>query len=340
MGALLRPGSTSVTKVGQDDGRLRPPTLGGSDDLDVGLRRALPGHDCPIITRFMRIDGTVALVTGSERGLGAALARLLARRGARVVASGLAREPLERLRATIAGEGGQALALPCDIRDQAQITSLVTEVTRIYGGVDLLVNNAGVTAGGDIRLLSEADWERVLQVNLLGSIRMVSAVLPGMLARRHGAILNVASAAGLAAPALWIPYATSKFALIGFSEGLHAALRPRGILVSVACPMWIETDMLTSVTPRLGDPPPPTAAVDALRSWGWLTSRVRGRPMLPETAAQRMVRGVERERFMIYTHRMTRLLVAARALAPEVFARLWRHVNEFDERRHRHAPPR
>jgi len=289
----------------------------------------------------MRIDGTVAVVTGAERGLGAALARVLARRGARVVASGLAREPLEQLCATIEGDGGRALALPCDVRDQTQITALVTEVDRLCGRIDLLVNNAGVTAGGDIRLLAEADWEGVLQVNLLGSARMVRAVLPGMLARRQGTILNVASAAGLAAPALWIPYAASKFALVGFSEGLHAALRPHGILVSVACPMWVETDMLTSVIPKLADPPlPKAAAARAPRGWAWLTSHVPGRHMAPETAAQRMVRGIERERFMIYTHRTTHLVVVARALAPELFARLWQRVNEFDERRHRQPPLR
>jgi NAD(P)-dependent dehydrogenase (short-subunit alcohol dehydrogenase family) len=287
----------------------------------------------------MRIDGTVALVTGADGGLGAALARVLARRGARVVASGLTRESLEQLCARIEGEGGQALALTCDVRDHGQITALVAEVGRLHGCIDLLVNNAGVTAGGDIRLVADADWEQVIQVNLLGSVRMVKAVLPGMLARRRGTLLNVASAAGLAAPALWIPYAASKFALVGFSEGLHAALRPHGIMVSVACPMWIETDML-SVTPRLADPPLLTAAVArAPRGWAWLTSHVPGRHMTPETAAQRIVKGIERERFMIYTHRMTHLAVAARALAPELFARLWRRVNEFDERRHRHSPP-
>ena len=287
----------------------------------------------------MRIDGTVALVTGAERGLGAALACVLARRGARVVASGLARESLEALCARIERDGGRALAWPCDVRDQGQIAALVAAVDRLYGGIDLLVNNAGVTVGGDIRLLVDADWERVFQVNLLGSARMVRAVLPGMLDRRRGTILNIASAAGLAAPALWIPYAASKFALIGFSEGLHAALRPHGIFVSVACPMWIETDMLTSVSPRLAEPPVPTAAgARAPRGWAWLTSHVPGRHMTPEKAAERMVRGIERERFMIYTHRMTHLLVAARALAPELFARLWRRVNEFDERRHRHPP--
>jgi NAD(P)-dependent dehydrogenase (short-subunit alcohol dehydrogenase family) len=204
----------------------------------------------------MRIEGSVAIVTGAERGLGQALAMELARRGARVVASGLARESLERLRATIESTGGHALAVACDVRDPGQITTLVAEATRTLGAPDLLVNNAGVTLGGDIRLISERDWEQALEVNLLGAVRMVKAVMPGMLSQHRGAIVNVASAAGLAAPALWIPYAASKFALVGFSEGLHAALRPQGIMVSVVCPMWIQTEMLTSMKPQLVDASP------------------------------------------------------------------------------------
>ena len=288
----------------------------------------------------MHVEGRVAIVTGAERGLGRALAMELARRGARVVASGLAREPLERLCATIEGTGGRALALACDVRDPGQITTLVAEVTRTFGAPDLLVNNAGVTLGGDIRLISEQDWTQALEVNLLGAVRLVKAVVPGMLSQKRGAIVNVASAAGLAAPALWIPYAASKFALIGFSEGLHAALRPQGITVSVVCPMWIQTEMLTDIKPQLVD----TSARDPAAprtspGWAWLTSRARGRPMAPETAARRIVRGIERERFMIYTHRATRLFVAARALAPELFARVWQRVNEIDERRRRRATP-
>lgn len=286
----------------------------------------------------MHIGGSVAIVTGAERGLGRALAMELARRGARVVASGLAGEPLERLRATIEGTGGHALALACDVRDPGQITTLVGEATRTLGAPDLLVNNAGVTLGGDIRLVSEEAWEQALEVNLLGAVRMVKAVVPGMLSQKRGAIVNVASAAGLAAPALWIPYAASKFALVGFSEGLHAALRPQGIMVSVVCPMWIQTEMLTSMQPQLVDASPrDPAARWTSPGWAWLTSRARGHPMALETAARRIVRGIERERFMIYTHRTTRLLVAARALAPELFARLWQRVNEIDERRHRRA---
>ena len=288
----------------------------------------------------MRIEGTVALITGAERGLGRALVVTLAGRGARVVASGLGPEPLDTLRATVEATGGQARAIPCDVRDQAQVTTLVEAVQAAFGRIDLLVNNAGITLGGDIRRLSEDDWDRVLDVNLRGAVRMVHAVLPSMLARGCGSIVNIASAAGLVAPALWIPYAASKFALVGFSEGLRAAPRPRGIVVSVACPMWIETDMLTRATPRLVQPLRRDAASGRTSpGWTWLTSRARGRPMAAETAARRIVRGIERERFMIYTHRTTRLLVAARALAPHLFSRLWEHANEIDERKRHEAAP-
>jgi len=202
----------------------------------------------------------------------------------------------------------------------------------------VLVNNAGITVGGDIRLISESDWDRVFDINLRGAVRVIDAVLPTMITRGRGYIVNIASAAGLVAPALWIPYAASKFALVGFSEGLRAALRARGIAVSVACPMWIQTDMLTSVRPQLVDAASRCGTSQPMaRAWIQLMSRLRGHPMAPETAARRIIRGVERERFMIYTHRTTRLVVSARALAPNVFARLWQYANEIDERCRREA---
>ena len=137
-------------------------------------------------------------------------------------------EELCKLQAQIAGEGGQAIVVACDVREEAPVRRLVQEVLATYGRVDILINNAGITLGGDLRLLSDQDWERVLSVNLWGVIRMVRAVLPHMLERGSGYIVNIASAAGLVAPALWIPYSTSKFAVVGFSEGLCAAFRPKG----------------------------------------------------------------------------------------------------------------
>jgi NAD(P)-dependent dehydrogenase (short-subunit alcohol dehydrogenase family) len=288
------------------------------------------------------IKGKVAVVTGAGRGIGRALSAELARRGARVVLAGLNQYELDTLQAHIAGEGGQAIALVCDVREEVPIRQLIQEVLSAYGQVDILINNAGITLGGDLRLLSDQDWERALSVNLWGVIRMVRAVLPHMLERGTGYIVNIASAAGLVAPALWIPYSTSKFAVVGFSEGLCAAFRSKGIGVSVVCPMWVQTDLLKGPSPRLAESHTPCTTPLSrrlARAWGWLVAHIPGRQMTVEVAAERILRGIEREQFLVYTHGWTHLLILARAIAPQTFSRLWNLVNAIDEERHRLEVP-
>jgi NAD(P)-dependent dehydrogenase (short-subunit alcohol dehydrogenase family) len=288
------------------------------------------------------IQGKVTLVTGAGRGIGRALSVELAHRGARVVLAGLNQDELDKLQAQIAGEGGQAIALACDVCEEAPVRQLVHDVLAAYGKVDILINNAGITLGGDLRLLSDQDWERVMSVNLWGVIRMVRAVLPHMLERGTGYIVNIASAAGLVAPALWIPYSTSKFAVVGFSEGLCAAFRPKGIGVSVVCPMWVQTDILKGTPPKLAElhaPRTTPVSRSLAHAWEWLVGHLPGRQMAVEVAAQRIIRGIEREQFLVYTHGWTRLLVLARAIAPQVFSRLWNFVNSIDEERHRIGTP-
>jgi NAD(P)-dependent dehydrogenase (short-subunit alcohol dehydrogenase family) len=245
--------------------------------------------------------------------------------------AGLDQTELDKLRSQLASEGGEAIAVACDVREEGPVRRLVQEVLATYGTVDILINNAGITLGGDLRLLSDQDWERVLSVNLWGVMRMARAVLPHMLERGAGYIVNIASAAGLVAPGLWIPYATSKFAVVGFSEGLCAAFRPKGVGVSVVCPMWVQTDILKGPAPKLAAAQTPRATT------GWVVRHLPGREMSVERAAQRIIRGIEREQFFVYTHGWTRLLVLARAFAPQAFSRLWNRVNALDEERHRIA---
>jgi NAD(P)-dependent dehydrogenase (short-subunit alcohol dehydrogenase family) len=290
----------------------------------------------------VQVKDKVVVVTGAGRGIGRALSVELARRGARVVLAGLHHEELCKLQAQIAAGGGQAIALACDVREQAPVHQLLLDVLAAYGHIDILINNAGITLGGDLRLLSDQDWERVLSVNLWGVIRMVRAVLPHMLERGSGYIVNIASAAGLVAPALWIPYASSKFAVVGFSEGLCAAFRPKGIGVSVVCPMWVQTDILQGPPPKLTALDVPGATPVGRRlapAWGWMVGHLPGRQITADVAAQRIIRGLEREQFLVYTHGWTRLLVLARAIAPQTFSRLWNHVNAIDEARHRIGAP-
>lgn len=254
-----------------------------------------------------------------------------------MVATGLHQDELDKLKAEISAAGGQAIIERCDVRADVDVRHAVERALATYGRVDILVNNAGVTLGGDVRLLSDEEWERVLNVNLWGAIRTIRAVLPHMFEQKGGYIVNVASAAGLVAPALWIPYAVSKFAVVGLSEGLCAAVRPKGIGVSVVCPMWVQTDILQG-------PPPNLFASSARRTpaerrlgriFGWLLQQFPGREMTAERVALRILRAIERERLFVYTHRGTRLIMLARAVAPEIFSRTWDRINVLDEARHR-----
>jgi NAD(P)-dependent dehydrogenase (short-subunit alcohol dehydrogenase family) len=290
----------------------------------------------------VQITGKTVLLTGAGGGIGRALSLELVRRGARVALADVDPSGLDALQAEIEARGGQAVTLGCDVRDEGRVQNMVHDALVACGTLDILINSAGVTLGGDIKLLSEEDWERVFSINLWGVVRTVRAVLPHMLERGSGYIVNIASAAGLVAPALWIPYATSKFAVVGFSEGLCAAVRPKGIGVSVVCPMWVQTDLIKGPLPRLSESPGPrpTPVGPRLgRAAAWLAERLPGRQMTTETAARRIIRGIERERFLVYTHRWTWLIVLGRAIAPEIFSRLWDRVNDIDEARHRARGP-
>jgi NAD(P)-dependent dehydrogenase (short-subunit alcohol dehydrogenase family) len=192
--------------------------------------------------------GQVALVTGGGRGIGRAIAVALARAGAKVAV--LARSP-EQLAGTAAGitaAGGRAVALPADVTDQAAVEAAVAEAERQLGPVDLLVNNAGV--GGPVGPLAESDpdaWWRCVEVNLRGPLLCSRAVLPGMVARRRGRIVNVASGAGTRAIPHLSAYVASKSALIRLTENLAAEVREADVSVFAIQPGTVRTTMAEAV---------------------------------------------------------------------------------------------
>jgi 3-oxoacyl-[acyl-carrier protein] reductase len=194
---------------------------------------------------FCRLDGRVALVTGGSRGIGAAIARELARAGARVAVNYRAgREPAEEL----AGEVG-GIAVAADVADAADVTGLVETVERDLGEIDLLVNNAGITRDTLIARMTDDDWAQVIDTNLRGAFLTCRAVSRKMLRRRAGAIVNISSVVGVHGNPGQANYAASKAGIIGMTKALARELGSRSVRANAVAPGYVATE-LTDALPE------------------------------------------------------------------------------------------
>lgn len=194
----------------------------------------------------------VAIVTGASSGIGAATARELGRRGARVVLAARRVDELEAQAQAIRGAGGEAMAIPTDVADSAQLTRLVRRTVGAFGQVDVLVNNAGANWSRPFATTSPDEVARLLKVNLLGAMLLTRAVLPEMLERRHGAIISVGSLSGRVA--MEPLYSATKYGLRGFSLALRRQITGSGVSVSLVSPGNIRTAMTSNVRARLPEP--------------------------------------------------------------------------------------
>jgi NADP-dependent 3-hydroxy acid dehydrogenase YdfG len=198
------------------------------------------------------IAGSVAIVTGASSGIGAATARELARRGARVVLAARRQEELHAEVEAISAAGGTAMSVPTDVTDAKQLQMLVEKTEIAYGRIDVLVNNAGVSWRQSL-VRSEADeLDRVLAVDLIAAMQLTRVVLPGMLERRDGAIISVGSLSGRVA--MEPVYSAAKFGLRGFSLALRRQIAGSGVSVSLVSPGNIRTAMTRHVSGSLPEP--------------------------------------------------------------------------------------
>ncbi len=194
----------------------------------------------------MRIDlgGRVAVVTGSTRGIGRAIAETLAGAGATVAVVGRDLERAERAAQEI---GGTARGFACDVSDVAQAAQLVADAEAAFGSVDVLVNNAGLTRDGLLLRMKDDDWQAVIDANLRGAFATTRAAARGMMKRRWGRIINVASVVGISGNAGQANYAASKAGLIGFTKSVAKELGSRNVLANVVAPGLVETDMTAAM---------------------------------------------------------------------------------------------
>jgi NAD(P)-dependent dehydrogenase (short-subunit alcohol dehydrogenase family) len=191
-----------------------------------------------------RFDGQVALITGGGRGLGRAFAEALAQAGAIVAIVARSADQLRDVAQAIEQAGGRALVFAADVTDRQAIERVVAEIERQLGHIDLLVNTAGVfRALGSIAEVDPDDWWREVEINVRGTFLCTRAVLPGMLARSRGRIINIASAAGLQALPTTSAYCLSKTAVIRFSESLTLENGDRGVCAFAMHPGTVRTPM-------------------------------------------------------------------------------------------------
>jgi NAD(P)-dependent dehydrogenase (short-subunit alcohol dehydrogenase family) len=244
----------------------------------------------------MELQGRVAVVTGGASGIGRALARRFARQGAAVVVADLDGEGA----ATVAEEIG-GLGIPTDVANEADIETLVQRTIDAHGRIDLFCSNAGIggPAGGvDV---ANAEWQQIWEINVMAHVFAARHVLPAMLQRREGYLLNTASAAGLLTNVGIAPYSVTKHAAVALAEWLSITYGDAGIRVSCLCPQGVRTPMLLS---GLGA----TAGSAVLASGGLLE---------PDDVAEAVVDGLREERFFILPHPEVAEYVRRKATEPE-----------------------
>lgn len=201
-------------------------------------------HGSSFGTRLMKsIRGKQALVTGGASGLGRGIALALAREGADVYLWDVNAEGMAAVGDEIRALGVSSASRKVDLTKPAEITAAVTALTEEWGGVDILVNNAGVAFYGPTHTMTAEQWDWLMGINLLAPIQITRELLPSLLERPEGHILNICSIAGLVAGGRFAGYHTSKFGLIGFSESLRAEYGRRGLHVTSLCPGPVKTDL-------------------------------------------------------------------------------------------------
>jgi NAD(P)-dependent dehydrogenase (short-subunit alcohol dehydrogenase family) len=254
----------------------------------------------------MKLEGKVAVITGAASGIGAACAKAFSDAGAKVAVVDIDAKGSQLVADSIEG-----IAVECDLADKAAIDSMVIEVERQIGPIDLLFNNAGIGSGSGVFDSPIEEWQRQWDVNLMSHVHAIQGVLPGMLDRGEGYLLHTASMAGILSSHGNLPYAVSKHAVVGLAEWLAFTYAHRGIGVSLLAPLAVRT-------PMLGD------AADS--EWA---SQAGGPIKEPEEVAQQVVEAILEQRFLVLTDPIAQTWMERKTADPD----RWLHgMNRLQQR--------
>ena len=195
-----------------------------------------------------------ALITGAGKGIGKAIALALAKEGVNVILVSRTQTDIDQLADEASNLGVKSLALAADVSDINSINSAVEKALSKFKTIDILINSAGIASFGKFMELEPAAWEKIIQVNLMGTYYTTRAVIPNMIERQTGDIINISSTAGLAGNALTSAYSASKFAVLGLTDSLMQEMRKHNIRVSALTPSTVATDMAIDLNLTDGNP--------------------------------------------------------------------------------------
>jgi uncharacterized protein len=248
----------------------------------------------------MDFKDRVILITGASNGIGRQLAVDLAARGAIVAGCGRSIARLKETLKEVRRTSPSSTMIGCDVSDAEQVRGMVGKIIGDFGRIDALINNAGIGMRKPFLETDLATVEEIMRINYLGAVYCAHEVLPSMIARRSGQIVNISSAAGLIGTLNLAAYCASKFALNGWSESLYHELKPLGVQVSIVCPGPVQTEFNRSF--RDSEPKAPA---------NWIVSA--------ETVARAVIGVLEKERFEVVLPRWLALMVSLRRHFPMVF---------------------
>lgn len=267
-------------------------------------------------------SGRIALITGGSRGLGLVLARHLAAAGARVAICARDAEELERAVDDIAWHGSAAVAsFVCDVRDADQVASMVAQLRSTWGPVDVLINNAGVIKVGPLATITTGDVRESLDIHVMGPWHTVQAVLPDMLERDEGRIVNISSIGGRVAIPHLSSYCAGKFGLTGLSRAMQTELARTGVRVTTVCPGLMRT----------GSPPRASFKGRHRAEYAWFSigDALPGVTLSADRAARRILAACSHGTAQVTLGMPAKILAAADAIAPSLTSTVLGGINRL-----------
>jgi len=252
-----------------------------------------------------RFTGRRIVITGAASGLGRAIALRFAKKGWSVCIADIQMERANNVAKEVEALGAKALVVECNISKESDFQNLASHIQTEWGGVDVLVNNAGISSSGSLDESTYEEWQRLLDINLMGVVRGCKVFTPIIAQQGGGHIVNVASFAGIASAPGMMTYNVAKAGVISLSESLRHELESKKISVSVVCPSFFKTNLMESMNRE------ETKAI--------VTKLMEKSSVSAEDVADHVYRGVEKKEFMLITHKDARLQYNMKRLSPDLF---------------------